>query len=295
MNVKSLARSLKSRAEYLKSRVNIRRAEEVLMLTAEPVTSNAESCFERLQARYQPRPEYGYDPISIFRRASERALEVINLPGVGRQGLHGLDLGSGDGMLSTLLQTFGHRMTLTDLEDWRVEAAKSLSFVKADCCVHLPLDDKSFDFVISYNAFEHFPDPVQAFSEVLRVLRPQGLMHFRFNPLYCSPWGLHAYRTLRMPYPQFLFSEEFIQQKLDEEGIWDLGKKRNQLQALNCWKPSQFEALWTRGEVEVLECNWQKDEEHLDIINQYPESFQGRGLSLLDMVTAGVTVTLRKR
>jgi len=275
-----------------------RRRRRVLKALA---SSNAVQCarperdFEILQERYQPHPDYGYDACSIFKRASERATSVIGLPGLGTSGLRGLDQGAGDGMLGVLLGTFGHEMTLSDLEDWRMDAAKSLPFVQADCCDALPIPNDAFDFVVSFNAFEHFQNPQRAMDELLRVTRAGRLMYFKFNPLFCSPWGMHAYRTLRMPYPQFLFSEVTIERKLDELGIFDLGKKRSELQTLNRWKPEQFKSLWTRPDIEIVSCNWHRDEAHLDLVLEYPECFCGRGLTLDDLVISGVTVLLRKR
>lgn len=63
--------------------------------------------------------------------------------------MRGLDLGAGDGMLGVLLDTFGHEMTLSDFEDWRMDAAKSLPFVQADCCDALPIpNDASTSFSV---------------------------------------------------------------------------------------------------------------------------------------------------
>lgn len=272
-----------------------RQVERVLASPHETIVGRAEQDFAALQSRYQPRSDYGYDPLSIFKRASERATSVLHLPGLDTPGLKGLDLGAGDGMLGVLLEAFGHHMTLTDSEDWRVSAAGRLSMVAADCCKHLPLSDNTFDFVVSFNAFEHFPDPLRAMEEVLRVTRSGGLMHFHFGPLYYGPWGLHAYRTLRMPYAQYLFSESFIRHKLEELGIWDLGKKRHELQTLNKWTPDQFEALWMRPEIDVIVCHWHVNEGYLDLVLQYPECFRGRGLTLEDLVRDGVLVTMRRK
>jgi ubiquinone/menaquinone biosynthesis C-methylase UbiE len=38
----------------------------------------------------------------------------------------------------------------------------------------IPFDDNSFDFVYSYHALEHIPEPKKALSEMARVLRPGG-------------------------------------------------------------------------------------------------------------------------
>jgi SAM-dependent methyltransferase len=275
-----------------RERSSVRR---VLVEAGEPDFQRSEAAFGRIQASYDARPEYGYDPISLFRRASQRALRILELEGMDGAGLRGLDLGAGDGMLGVLLQAFGHKMVLSDREDWRTSAAEALPIVIADCCDRLPLTDHSMDFVVSFNAFEHFEDPAAAFNEALRVLVPGGLIFLSFNPLYCSPWGLHAYRMLRMPYPQFLFSEPFIESKLADTGIQDLGRSMAELQTLNRWRPDQFERLWTRPDLDVLFREWHVDENHLEVVLAYPECFRGRGLTIDDLVYGGIDIALRKR
>lgn len=271
------------------------RIHQVLSSQVKPKYERSERDFQTLQRRFQPLPEYGYDPVNVFKRACERAVTVTGLPDLGSPGLKGLDLATGDGMLGVLLQAFGQNITLSDQEDWRADAAKSLPMVLADCCDSLPMRDEQFDFVTSFNAFEHFPDPTRVMNELKRVTRAGGLMYFNFGPLYCSPWGLHAYRTLRMPYSQFLFSKAAIDHQLDELGIWDLGKQRTQLQYVNMWRPKQYEALWLRPDIEILSCNWHKDVSQLDLVLEYPECFSGQGLTLDDLVISSVTVVLRKR
>lgn len=294
MNLGHYSRKLMRMLRSSRQKLELQQVERILLRDENPVTERAESLFEQLQSAFQPLPEYGYDPVSVFRRAVDRTSDLLKLDQLVSPGAKGLDVGAGDGMLPMLLQTYGHDMTLIDVEDWRVEVAKGLKFVKANCCNQLPFVDGTFDFIVSYNAFEHFPDPSRAFSEFIRILRPGGLMHFRFNPLYCSPWGLHAYRMLRMPYPQFLFSKEFIEKRLKITGVWDLGKQSSQLQPLNQWRPAQFESLWQRSDLTILTNEWQVDVGHLNMIRQYPECFQGRGLTIEDLTKAGSIVTLLK-
>jgi SAM-dependent methyltransferase len=205
-----------------------------------------------------------------------------------------LEVGAGDGMLGAALTTFGHEVTLVDQEDWRDERARSISLKLADCSKKLPFGDASFDLVCSYNSFEHFPDPTVALSEMVRVVRPGGWIYTEFAPLYTGPWGLHAYRTLRMPYPQFLFSEQFVQRKLDELGIWDLGKKRTTLQYLNRWRVQQFEELWRRTDCQIVTRNLSTDESGLSLVIRFPESFRERGLTTEDIVAFGYSLAIRR-
>jgi hypothetical protein len=98
-----------------------------------------------------------------------------------------------------------------------------------------------------------------------------------------------------MPYPQFLFSESFIDERLKEIGIRDLGADRNELQYLNKWKPAQYEALWNNSSVSIIRKEWCINNEYIAIIDKYPEAFQGRNLILDDLVRAGITIHLEKK
>lgn len=292
--MKSILHALTRRVHANKNSKTLQKVSSILASVSEPNTKRAELDFASLQAAYQTFPEYGYDPLSIYCRASNRSCELLAIPRLNQPGLRGLDLGAGDGMLSVLLNAFGHSMTLCDIDDWRVSTAKALAFKQADCCGQIPLESDDYYFVVSYNAFEHFPDPEAALKEILRILRPGGLMFFQFNPLYCSPWGLHAYRSLRMPYPQFLFSESFIDDRLRELGICDLGSYRNELQYLNKWRPSKYESLWSNSSAKLVTFTWHVNDEHIELVQKYPESFQGRNLVYDDLVRAGITVVLEK-
>ena len=42
---------------------------------------------------------------------------------------------------------------------------------------HLPFPDESFDYVISSHVWEHFPDPIKAMKEWLRVVKPGGYVY----------------------------------------------------------------------------------------------------------------------
>jgi ubiquinone/menaquinone biosynthesis C-methylase UbiE len=84
----------------------------------------------------------------------------------------------------------------------------------------LPYCNNAFDLIYSINSFEHFNQPELILDEMIRVVRPGGIIFIAFNPLYYSPWGLHAARRLGMPYPQLLFSKATIQKYLDENRNW---------------------------------------------------------------------------
>ena len=219
-------------------------------------------------------------------------MELASSPG---KKLKLLEVGAGDGMLGVLLNAVGHEVTLCDLDDWRTEQARGLEFIAADCCARIPCEQDKFNVVCSFNTFEHLTDPSKAFKEMIRVTSDDGLLYLDFGPLYCSPWGLHAYRSIRLPYPQFLFSSTFTYAKLKKLGIFDLGAPRAELQKLNGWKPTQFSELWNRANLEIVALRLVSDEEHLNVIIEYPESFQGRGLSFQDVTCSNIIIAARKR
>lgn len=257
--------------------------------------SLCDDAFTILQNSYQGVPEYGYDSFSTWIRGADRCKQLLSLGEMKITGSNVLEVACGDGMASFLLQGYGHKAQLADIEDWRDERAKSLLFTTCDVCTVLPFESSTYDLVFSYNAFEHFPDPEAALMEMVRVCKPGGLLYFEFGPLYASPWGLHAYRTLKMPYPQFLFSMDFILIKLHELGIWDLGKERTELQPTNGWRYEQFRQLWRKSGCDIITEKDYRDASHLELILQYPECFRGRGLTFDDVTVQALFVTLRKK
>ncbi len=282
-------------SDWFSSRARRMRAiGKILSNPAARDTRRADADRERLQSRPSLAVNYGYDPKSVWQRAMDRACKLLEMGDLATPSRRVVELGCGDGMLGVLLETYGHRCVLVDAEDWRDDRARALEFRQADCCDRLPFEDGEFDFACSFNAFEHLADPEATLDEMLRVIRPGGGIYISFDPLYCSPRGLHAYHTLHMPYPQFLFSPECLERLLVEHGIVDLGRTRTQLQSLNQWRLTQYRALWRREGCQIVSevrvCDWSG----LPIVLDYPECFRGMGLTLDDLTVSGLSVLLRK-
>lgn len=258
-----------------------------------PVTLSEEE-FDILQGHYkQWWPQYDFDAYSTGRRAYERALSFLKLEPLREPGKDVLEIACGDGMSGTALSIYGHQITLLDYQDWRDSRAHGQNFIQADLGKSIALPNSSYDFIFSFNAFEHIPDPALAMNEMVRVLRPGGFIWLDFNPLYASPLGLHAF-SFKMPYPQFLFSDDIIQSKLKTMGLHDLGHEMEELQPLNRWRPQQFRYLWHRGDCSVIDYYETTDFSHLDLVLKYPLAFQGRNLCLDDLTVAGMRIVLQK-
>ena len=91
-----------------------------------------------------------------------------------------LDLGCGTGRHTAWLAAAGARVTAVDFSDGMLEQARrkapaaDVRFIAHDMHEPLPLDDASFDAVVSGLVLEHLRDLDGFFSEAYRVMRPEG-------------------------------------------------------------------------------------------------------------------------
>jgi SAM-dependent methyltransferase len=111
----------------------------------------------------------------------DRSHQTINLPvlldllpGPGRRTL---DLACGEGRLSRLLATHGHRVVGADAAPTMVRLAAEYAgappVVLADA-TRLPFRDESFDLVVAYMCLHDIDAMEQAVAEAARVLEPAG-------------------------------------------------------------------------------------------------------------------------
>jgi len=247
-----------------------------------------------LLTHWPRRLRYAYDRASLRRRGAYRANDLWRRLGLA-PGAKVMEIGVGDGMTSSKLAEMGAEVTLVDLADWRHDDARALPFRQADASAGLPCDDGEFDAAFSYNTFEHVPDPAAALAEAERSVRPGGLIRLSFGPLYAGPWGLHAYKTLPVPYPQWLLTERLLAEALREVGINDLGEaERDELQPLNKWRLGRFRETFERSASRIVDWETTVDATGLPIVERYPDAFAGRGLTFDDCVTKAIRVTLRR-
>lgn len=88
-----------------------------------------------------------------------------------------LDVGCGSGWSSYLFSKLGYSTTGIDLNTEAFEPPKSPELTLVEGSVmELPFEDVSFDVVASYQTLEHVPDPQRALLEMLRVLKPGGVL-----------------------------------------------------------------------------------------------------------------------
>ena len=93
-----------------------------------------------------------------------------------------LDVGGGTGILLPLLYNAagarGKIVSLDIAEEMLKQArdsgyANSIHYIHADVAA-IPMASETFDLVICYSCFPHFPDKLKALAEMARVLRNRG-------------------------------------------------------------------------------------------------------------------------
>lgn len=94
-----------------------------------------------------------------------------------------LEIGCGAGTFARALKRYRPDLEVfgCDLSKRSIELAKKIggdiSYSQADV-YQLPFNKNAFDAVVSFDVWEHLEEPVVAFQEVFRVLKPKGIFHF---------------------------------------------------------------------------------------------------------------------
>jgi len=92
-----------------------------------------------------------------------------------------LDIASGEGYGSNILSNYAQSVVGVDISKEAVEHAKSkynntnLKFVQGDAA-KIPLDDDSFDVVVSFETIEHHDKHLEMMNEIKRVLKSDGIL-----------------------------------------------------------------------------------------------------------------------
>lgn len=113
----------------------------------------------------------------IYTRARYHALdrmrEFAALPTPGRL----LDVGGGTGRVALALQDLVDEIIITDISMGMLEKAPRPTLRLASCFSEsLPFPASSFECVIMVDAFHHVVDQAATACEMLRVLKPGGLL-----------------------------------------------------------------------------------------------------------------------
>lgn len=269
-----------------------RETERVLAAAGNTPSNLGEHELEILQGKYPFPPEYGWDADTLDSRGRARAAELLKFPGAGEA--HScLELGCWDGMVSCYLAARGKQATAIDYRDIGFDeraARQGVRLMQMDAA-NLRFDDGSFDFVFSYDAFEHVASPEAVLLEAARVLKKGGCLYLDFGPLYFSPFGEHAYDSITVPYCQFLFSRTLINDFAVRNGL-----KPIDFDHVNGWSLERYRSLWAKhaGVLKRVRYFESVDLTHLDLIRAYPSCFRSKSNHFDDFIVDNIKVLFRK-
>jgi ubiquinone/menaquinone biosynthesis C-methylase UbiE len=155
----------------------------------------------------------------------------------------------------------------------------------------MEFEDESFDFVFSYDAFEHVSSPDAVLKEAIRVVKKGGYIYFDFGPLYYSPFGEHAYASITVPYCQFLFPRDMLNDFAAAKGLQLIDFNH-----VNGWSLEQYRALWQKYSNQIRQVrNYESIElAHLDLIKKYPSCFKSKSACFDNFIVDHIRILFQK-
>lgn len=251
---------------------------------------------DALQAEYPLRPStYRYDPEGLQQTAQQRLGEMLSLiPNNPGRLERFLDIGTWDGTICHLLsemgkESYGIDVRVEGLSEPVRQGQAHFSLMDA---TSLGFTDDAFDYVYSYNTFEHIPDPEKALMEMWRVTRPGGYIYLEFGPIYYTAKGAHQYDTISVPFCECLFTDDLLAEYAAANGI-----PLQPFEWMNRWRVSQYRALWHHFEdrLERLVYREVYNPDHLELIVRYPSCFNSKTPVFDDLLVSNMEVFFRKR
>ena len=199
-----------------------------------------------------------------------RTLDTVAIPTEARV----LDVGGGQGMHACFLAERYSLCYCLDILDYPslydgqyfklfrekcvrngvVFSERQLRFIECDA-MNMLFRDEYFDFVTSFNALEHIPDPLKALEEMVRVTRPGGHLYLTFDPIWTADTGSHFSHRVPEPWAHLVESQGVFIQKMrnagaSDEEVFDFRFAMNQLR-LSTYREI-FSQISARSDIELV-------------------------------------------
>ena len=128
--------------------------------------------------------------------------------------------------------------------------SERIDFSRTDA-MNLIFRDNLFDCCLSFNAFEHIPDPALALSEIIRTLKPGGYAYIAFDPLWTADTGSHFFHAVPEPWAHLLLKDPDYTLKMVRGGATE-SDCAEYLVAMNRWRLGQFREIFDSLGSQVL-------------------------------------------
>lgn len=181
-----------------------------------------------------------------------------------------------------------------DIEMLSTNAKIHLEVMDARAMTH---GDGRFDVLVSRSAMEHIVPIQAALAEMIRVVRPGGLIHHSVDPFY---WlrGCHKRGLTDMPWAHARLGDgDFERFVAAHESPEKAAKRLSRIKTLNRYTLREWRELLESGPVEVLEYREEPDPWSESMLKQHPEITESvlPGVEERDLVTGRINVWLRRR
>lgn len=182
------------------------------------------AAFEKLATVY----EHSIDTKSLYNREYERPSMLRHLPD-DLTGNIVLDAGCAAGWYTEQLLRRNAKVVATDISPEMVDATKRRIGDKAEVLQHdleinLPLQDQTFDYIISSLTLHYIKDWNNTFQEFRRILKPTGKLLFSVH---------HPFTDIRMLQNYEYFNTELIVDQWNKEGkLYEVPFYRRSLQSI---------------------------------------------------------------
>jgi SAM-dependent methyltransferase len=248
---------------------------------------------ESLVAAYAEPPKNRYDPEGLVLRAETNVREIEAWLDLSRI-RSSLELGCMDGMVSAALSEKGIKCFALDLSrvafDQRGREA-GVTFVQGDA-TQLPFASGALELIVSFASYEHFCDPRAVLQEAARILSPGGWLYLEFGPIATAPYGLHAYRSIPVPYLHILFDLRQIIEYSVKRG------KEHNWPYINNITLREYRKMFDEAKRDFNIIRYQERSGAgvgAELIFRYPGIFRRVSDSIADFLVSGIAVLFQRR
>lgn len=160
--------------------------------------------------------------------------------------------------------------------------------------IDFPFDDRTFDIVFSWSAFEHVADVEGVLREISRVMRDDGFAFIQVYPWHASRAGSHLTDHIKEPYFHLRWQESDVRHALEQAAdrqpelrdfilghLWDEYLNLNQISADDFYEAAKRAGLVAQKASLI---------HFTDDINLAPSSYK-----LSELLVSGIKVVLIKK